>query len=102
MALLAGAENPLHHFHGLVSGWTHSSRFGCAHQLQVLLVVAAVGTMLYFIQTIKAKYVTHTDKQDFQERYTQIVDYHGKTVGMSHRRIENNKLANVNDRQGHH
>jgi hypothetical protein len=67
-----------------------------------LLVVAAVGTMLYFIQTIKAKYVTHTDKQNFQERYTQIVDYHGKTVEMSHRRIENNKLANVSDLRGRH
>ena len=64
-----------------------------------LLVVAAVGTMLYFIQTIKAKYVTQTDKQDFQERYTQIIDYHGKTVEMSHRRVENNKLANVSDLQ---
>jgi hypothetical protein len=64
--------------------------------------VAAVGTMLYFIQTIKAKYVTQTDKQDFQERYTQIVDYHGKTVEMSHRRVENNKLANVSDLQSSH
>ena len=60
-----------------------------------LLVVAAVGTMLYFIQTMKAKYVTQTDKQDVQERYTQIVDYHGRTVEISNRRIENNKLANV-------
>ena len=60
-----------------------------------LLVIAAIGTMLYFIQTAKAKYVTQTDTQDVEERYTQIVDYHDKTVEMSNRRVENNKLANV-------
>ena len=60
-----------------------------------LLVTAAIGTMLYFIQTIKAKYVTQTDTQNFKERYTQVVDYHDKTVEMSNRRVENNKLANV-------
>lgn len=63
-----------------------------------LLVVAAVGTMLYFIQTIKAKYITQTDTQDVQERYTQIVDYHGRTVEMGNQRIANNKLANVSFR----
>ena len=60
-----------------------------------LLVIAAIGTMLYFIQTMKAKYVTQTDTQGFEERYTQIVDYHDKTVETNNRRLENKKLANV-------
>lgn len=64
-----------------------------------LLVVAAVGTMLYFVQTMKAKYVTQTNTQDFEERYTQIIDYHDKTVKISNQRTENKKLANVSYRK---
>jgi hypothetical protein len=60
-----------------------------------LLVIATIGSMLYFIQTVKAKYITQTNTQDFEEPYTQIIDYHSKTVEMSNRRIGNNKVAHV-------
>uniref|UniRef100_A0A914XMC0 Chloroplast protein-transporting ATPase n=1 Tax=Plectus sambesii TaxID=2011161 RepID=A0A914XMC0_9BILA len=45
-----------------------------------LMVVAAVGTLLYFVQSYKAKYKTQTVHDEPLHEFTQIVDFHGKCI----------------------
>uniref|UniRef100_A0A914YM37 DUF2207 domain-containing protein n=1 Tax=Panagrolaimus superbus TaxID=310955 RepID=A0A914YM37_9BILA len=61
----------------------------------LLTVIAAVGTMLYFIQSFKAKYITQTGREAPQERYTQLIDFHSNALKMNDKHRNDSKLANV-------
>ncbi|KAE9547960.1 hypothetical protein FO519_008827, partial [Halicephalobus sp. NKZ332] len=60
-----------------------------------MLVVAAVGTMLYFIQTFKAKYITQTVFEEGNKQHTQLVAFHLENIRVNEKLRENSKLASV-------
>ena len=60
-----------------------------------LVVIAAVGTMLYFFQSIKAKYITQTGREEPSERYTQLLEFHSSNIKEEEKHKNECNLVNV-------